>query len=100
MGSVAVDFVLEEAVARIRPSPAGVGRAPGSSPGAAHGVGATTRGAGRPQASGEALRHVLTGGVHSVEDFAAEVADAESDDPLPAHQMTKIIGEVIAELDE
>jgi hypothetical protein len=53
-----------------------------------------------PQASGEALRHVLTGGVHSVEDFAGEVADAEGDDPLPAHQMTKIIGEVIAELDE
>ena len=53
-----------------------------------------------PQASGEALRHVLVGGVHSVEDFAAQVADAEGDDPLPAHQMTKIIGEVIAELDE
>jgi hypothetical protein len=53
-----------------------------------------------PHASGEALRHVLVGGVHSVEDFAAEVADAEGDDPLPAHKMTKIIGEVIAELDE
>jgi hypothetical protein len=53
-----------------------------------------------PEASGEALRHVLVGGVHSVEAFAAEVADAEGDDPLPAHQMTKIIGEVIAELDE
>jgi hypothetical protein len=53
-----------------------------------------------PQASGEALRHVLIGGVHSVEDFAAEVAEAEGDDPLPAHKMTKIIGEVIAELDE
>ena len=52
-----------------------------------------------PQASGEALRHILVGGVHSIEDFSAEVADAEGDDPLPAHQMTKIIGEVIAELD-
>ena len=52
-----------------------------------------------PQASGEALRHVLVGGVHSVEAFAAEVATAEGGDPLPAHQATKIIGEVLAELD-
>ncbi|HEX3393561.1 MAG TPA: hypothetical protein VHS52_03450 [Acidimicrobiales bacterium] len=53
-----------------------------------------------PEASGEALRHVLVGGVHSVEDFAAEVAEAEGGDPLPAHQATKIIGEVLTELDE
>lgn len=53
-----------------------------------------------PEASGEALRHVLVGGVHSVEDFAAEVAEAEGGDPLPAHQMTKIIGEVLSELDK
>lgn len=52
-----------------------------------------------PEASGEALRHVLVGGVHSVEDFAAEIAEAEGGDPLPAHQATKIIGEVLAELD-
>jgi hypothetical protein len=52
-----------------------------------------------PQASGEALRHVLVGGVHSVEDFAAEVAEAEGGDPLPAHEATKIIGEVLTELD-
>jgi hypothetical protein len=52
-----------------------------------------------PEASGEALRHVLVGGVHAVEDFAAEVAEAEGGDPLPAHQATKIIGEVLAELD-
>ncbi|MCA1692130.1 MAG: hypothetical protein LC733_08020 [Actinobacteria bacterium] len=52
-----------------------------------------------PEASGEALRHVLVGGVHSVEDFAAEVAEAEGGDPLPAHETTKIIGEVLAELD-
>jgi hypothetical protein len=52
-----------------------------------------------PDASGEALRHVLVGGVHSVEDFAAEVAEAEGGDPLPAHEATKIIGEVLAELD-
>jgi hypothetical protein len=52
-----------------------------------------------PEASGEALRHVLVGGVHSVEDFAAEVAEAEGGDPLPPHQATKIIGEVLAELD-
>jgi hypothetical protein len=52
-----------------------------------------------PEASGEALRHVLVGGVHAVEAFAAEVAEAEGGDPLPAHQATKIIGEVLAELD-
>ena len=52
-----------------------------------------------PEASGEALRHVLVGGVHSVEDFAAEVAEAEGGVPLPTHQTTKIIGEVLAELD-
>jgi hypothetical protein len=52
-----------------------------------------------PQASGEALRHVLVGGVHSVEDFAAEVAEAEGGEPLSAHETTKIIGEVLTELD-
>ncbi len=52
-----------------------------------------------PEASGEALRHVLVGGVHSVEDFAAEVAEAEGGDPLPPHEATKIIGEVLTELD-
>lgn len=52
-----------------------------------------------PDASGQALRHVLVGGVHSVEDFAAEVAEAEGGDVLPAHLATKIIGEVLAELD-
>jgi len=53
-----------------------------------------------PEASGEALRHVLVGGVPSVEGFAAEVAEAEGGDPLPTHQTTKIIGQVLAELDE
>src|SRR4051812_30186641 len=52
-----------------------------------------------PQAGGEALRHVLVGGVHSVAAFAAEVADAEGGEPLSAHQATKIIGEVLAALD-
>ncbi|MEO7837637.1 MAG: hypothetical protein ABIS21_08370 [Acidimicrobiales bacterium] len=52
-----------------------------------------------PEASGEALRHVLAGGVHSVEDFAEEVAEAEGGEPLPSHETTKIIGEVLAELD-
>jgi hypothetical protein len=52
-----------------------------------------------PEASGEALRHVLVGGVHSVEDFASEVAEAEGGEPLPAHKATKIIGEVLTELD-
>lgn len=53
-----------------------------------------------PEASGEALRHVLVGGVPSVEAFANEVALAEGGDPLPAHQATKIIGEVLGELDK
>ena len=52
-----------------------------------------------PEASAQALRHVLVGGVHSVEAFAAEVADAQGGDPLPAHEATKLIGEVLAELD-
>ena len=52
-----------------------------------------------PEASGEALRHVLVGGVHSVEDFAAEVAEVEGGERLPAHKATKIIGEVLTELD-
>ena len=52
-----------------------------------------------PAAAGEALRHVLVGGVHAVEDFASEVAEAEGGEPLRAHEATKIIGEVLAELD-
>lgn len=52
-----------------------------------------------PEASAEALRHVLVGGVHAVEDFANEVAEHEGGDPLPAHEVTKIIGEVLAERD-
>ncbi len=51
------------------------------------------------QASAEALRHVLVGGVHAVEDFAKEVAEAEGGEPLAAHEATKIIGEVLAALD-
>lgn len=52
-----------------------------------------------PAAAGEALRHVLVGGVHAVEDFSAEVAAAEGGEPLPPHEATKIIGEVLSELD-
>ena len=52
-----------------------------------------------PKASGEALRHVLVGGVHSVEDFASEIAKAEGGEPMSAHETTKIIGEILAELD-
>ncbi|HEY3239368.1 MAG TPA: hypothetical protein VGL92_07390 [Acidimicrobiia bacterium] len=64
-----------------------------------HAVGPAVEALNDPRASGEALRHVLIGGVHAVEAFAAEVAEAEGGDPLPAHQATKIIGEVLAELD-
>ncbi len=64
-----------------------------------HDVSAAMEGINDPEASGEALRHVLIGGVHSVEDFAVEVAEAEGGEPLPAHAATKIIGEVLTELD-
>jgi hypothetical protein len=50
-------------------------------------------------ASAEALRHVLVGGNPSVQAFASEVAEAEGGDALPPHQATKIIGEVLAEID-
>jgi hypothetical protein len=64
-----------------------------------HDVAAAVEALDDPEASGEALRHVLVGGVHSVEDFAAEVAEAEGGEPLPPHKMTKVIGEVLADLD-
>src|ERR1700712_4424828 len=50
-----------------------------------------------PEAAGEALRPVLIGGVHAVEDFASETPDAEGGDPLKPHEATKIIGAVLAE---
>jgi hypothetical protein len=52
-----------------------------------------------PDASAEALRHVLVGGTPSVQAFASEVAESEGGDTLPAHKATKIIGEVLAEID-
>ena len=45
-----------------------------------------------------ALRHVLVDGVRSVRDVAAEVT-AEGGDQLPAHNATKIVGELLVELD-
>jgi len=50
-------------------------------------------------ASAEALRHVLVGGTPSVQAFAAEVAEAEGGEALPPHRATRIIGEVLAEID-
>jgi hypothetical protein len=50
-------------------------------------------------ASAEALRHVLVGGNPSVQAFASEVAEAEGGDELPPHTATKIIGQVLAEID-
>jgi hypothetical protein len=64
-----------------------------------HEVAPAVQALAHPDESGEALRHVLVGGVHSVEDFAAEVAAAEGGDPLSAHETTKIIGEVLTALD-
>ena len=52
-----------------------------------------------PDASAEALRHVLVGGTPSVQAFASEVAEAEGGEQLPPHKATKIIGEVLAEID-
>jgi hypothetical protein len=50
-------------------------------------------------ASADALRHVLIGGTPSIQAFAGEVADAEGGDELPHHKATKIIGQVLAEID-
>ena len=50
-------------------------------------------------ASADALRHVLVGGTPSIQAFAHEVADAEGGDELPHHTATKIIGQVLAEID-
>jgi hypothetical protein len=52
-----------------------------------------------PEPSAEALRHVLVGGDPSVKGFAEEVAQAEGDEPIPTHKVTKIISEVLAEID-
>ena len=52
-----------------------------------------------PEASADALRHVLVGGTPSIQAFASEVADAEGGDELPHHKATKIIGQVLAEID-
>jgi hypothetical protein len=65
-----------------------------------HDVAAALKDVKDSEASAEALRHVLIGGTHSVEAFSEEVAEAEGGEPLPAHKMTKIIGEVLAELDK
>jgi hypothetical protein len=52
-----------------------------------------------PIAAAEALSHVLVGGTPSVEAFAAEVADEEGGDAIAPHVATRIIGEVLAEID-
>jgi hypothetical protein len=65
-----------------------------------HDVAAALEEVSDSEASGEALRHVLVGGNPSVAAFSGEVAEAEGGEALPAHQMTKIIGEVLAELDK
>jgi hypothetical protein len=52
-----------------------------------------------PGASAEALRHVLIGGNPSISAFAAEVAEAEGGETLPPHKATKLIGEVLADID-
>lgn len=50
-------------------------------------------------ASADALRHVLIGGTPSIQAFASEVAEAEGGEELPHHKATKIIGQVLAEID-
>ncbi len=52
-----------------------------------------------PEASAQALRHVLVGGTPSVQAFASEVAEAEGGGDIPHHRVTKIIGEVLAVID-
>lgn len=51
------------------------------------------------RASADALRHVLVGGNPSISAFAAEVAEAEGGETLPPHTATKLIGEILAEID-
>jgi len=53
-----------------------------------------------PEASAEALRHVLVGGAPSIKAFAHEVADSEGGEDIPVHTATKIIGQVLAEIDD
>lgn len=62
-------------------------------------VGAAVDAVADRAATAAALRHVLVGGVHSVEGFAAEVAEATGSDVLPAFEVTQIIGDVLAVLD-
>jgi len=64
-----------------------------------HAVASEVSALDHPESAAEALRHVLVGGAPSVEAFASEIAEAKGGDPLTAHQATKIIGEVLAELD-
>ena len=45
------------------------------------------------------LRDVLVGGTPSVQAFAGEVADEEGGDVIPPHTATRIIGEVLSEID-
>ena len=52
-----------------------------------------------PEPSAEALRHVLVGGDPSVKGFADEVAQAEGGDLIPTHKVTKIISDVLDEID-
>ncbi len=52
-----------------------------------------------PEPSAEALRHVLVGGTASVKGFAHEIAEAEGGDEIAPHQVTRIISEVLSEID-
>lgn len=52
-----------------------------------------------PASGAEALRHVLIGGTPSVQAFADEVAEAEGGEVLRPHLATRIIGQVLAEID-
>lgn len=52
-----------------------------------------------PIAGAGALGHVLVGGTPSVEAFAGEIAAEEGGDVIAPHVATRIIGEVLAEID-
>lgn len=64
-----------------------------------HAVTDLVAGLKHPESSAEALRHVLVGGEPSVDAFATEVAEAEGGEAIPAHEATKIIGDILAELE-
>ena len=64
-----------------------------------HDVHRAVEGLNDPDSSAEALRHVLVGGTPAMKAFAEDVAEAEGSEVIPPQTVSKIVGEVLAELD-